>query len=77
MSLRLFFGFLHERYSTWHDLMNLDRKDMEAYLSWSRAYTEGWKEQTYRYLISLKIFLEYIQRAQYPEAPELPSLLYS
>lgn len=75
VSLRLFFGFLHERYSMWQDLINLDRKDMEAYLSWSRAYSEGWKEQNYRCLISLKTFLEYIQRAQYPEAPELPSLL--
>ena len=55
LSLRLFFRFLHERYSMWHDLTNLDRKDMEAYLSWSRSYTEGWKERTYRFLISLRL----------------------
>ena len=75
MSLRLFFEFLHERYSSWHNLINLDRKDMEAYLSWFRAYTEGWKEQHYKYFNGLGTFLDYIQRAQYPEAPELPSLL--
>ena len=75
VSLRLFFGFLHERYSTWHDLINLDRKDMEAYLFWYRAYSEIWKDQNYRCLTSLKTFLDYIQRAQYPEAPELPSAL--
>jgi len=75
VSLRLFFRFLQERYSTWHDLIYLDRKDMEAYLSWSKTYSKGWKEQNYRCLISLKTFLEYIQKAQYPEAPKLPSSL--
>ena len=75
LSLRLFLGFLHERYVTWKDLNNLTRKDMEAYLSWFRAYTEGWKDQHYNYFNGLGTFLEYIQRAQYPEAPELPSVL--
>jgi len=74
-SLRLFLGFLHERYVTWKDLNNLTRKDMEAYLSWFRAYTDGWKEQHYKYFNGLGTFIEYIQRAQYPEAPELPSVL--
>ena len=75
LSLRLFFGFLYDRYSTWHDLINLDRKDMESYLSWYKGYSENWKEQKFKCLIAIKTFLEYIQRAQYPEAPQLPSLL--
>ena len=75
MSLRLFLGFLHEGYVSWNDLKKLDRKDMETYLYWFRVYTEGWKEQHYKYLIGLRTFLEYIQRAQYPEAPELASVL--
>jgi hypothetical protein len=34
------------------------------------AYCLGWKEQHYKYLIGLRTFLEYIQRAQYPEAED-------
>jgi len=74
-SVRLFFQFLHKRYSTWHDLINLDRKDMESYLSWYKGYSKNQEEQKSKCLIAIKTFLEYIQRAQYPEAPELPSLL--
>ena len=48
---------------------------MEAYLYWFRVYTEGWKEQHYKCFIGIRTFLDYIQRAQYPEAPELPSTL--
>lgn len=73
-SLRLFLGFLHERHLSWNDLRDLTRKDIEAYLSWYRAYAEGLKDQ-HRYLSQLGTFLEYIQRAQYPEAPKLPSVL--
>ena len=73
--LGLFLGFLYERHPTWKDLRNLTRKDMEAYLFWYRAYSEGWKAQHYKFLIGLDTFLKYIQRAQYPEAPELPSVL--
>lgn len=75
VSLRLFFGFLYDRYPTWHDLINLDRKDMESYLSWYKGNSKNREEQKSKCLIAIKIFLEYIQRAQYPEAPELPSLL--
>lgn len=47
---------------------------MEDYLSWYKGYTDGWKKSHIEYLISLRIFLDYIQRAMYPEAPELPSV---
>lgn len=73
--LVLFFGFMHERHPTWKGLRDLTRKDMEAYLFWYRAYAVGWKEQHYKFLIGLDTFLKYIQRAQYPEAAELPSFL--
>ena len=48
---------------------------MESYLSWYKGYSKSQEEQKSKCLIAIKTFLEYIQRAQYPEAPELPSLL--
>ena len=72
MSLRLFFGFIHKQYPRWKDLRELSRKDMENYLTWYWSYTEGFKNKHYGYLISLKNFFDYIQRAGYPEAPEKP-----
>ncbi|SHJ88243.1 hypothetical protein SAMN02745219_03552, partial [Desulfofundulus thermosubterraneus DSM 16057] len=78
MSLRLFLCFIHEQYPHWQDLKKLSRKDMESYLAWYRSYTEEWREKHYDYLVSLRNFFDYIQRAEYPEAPEKPhfSLLF-
>jgi integrase len=72
MSLRLFLSFIHEQYPNWKDLKELSRMDMEKYLTWYRSYSEGLKSARYRYLCSLRIFLDYVQRAEYPEAPEEP-----
>ncbi|MCL6449506.1 MAG: tyrosine-type recombinase/integrase [Armatimonadetes bacterium] len=78
MALRLFFRFIHKQYPDWKDLKRLSRKDMENYLSWYRSYTEGWQKRHYDYLVYLRSFFDYIQRAGYPEAPEKPhfSLLF-
>jgi len=78
MSLRLFLRFIHQQYPHWQDLKKLSRKDMESYLAWYRSYTEGWQFDHYDYLVSLRNFFDYIQRAEYPEAPEKPhfSLLF-
>lgn len=73
MALRLFIKNIHNQEPTWKDLTILTRKNMEEFLSWYRGYTEGWKEMHINYLISLRTFLDYIQRAMYPEAPNLPS----
>ena len=74
-ALGLLLRFLYERHPAWKGLINLTRKDMEAYLFWYRTYSEGWKTQHYEYLVLIDTFLIHIQRAQYPEAPELPSVL--
>jgi len=78
MSLRLFLRFIHDQYPDWQDLKSLSRKDIENYLAWYHSYTEGWKEQHYKYLVNLRSFFDYVQRAEYPEAPEKPhfSLLF-
>ncbi|HOV80998.1 MAG TPA: tyrosine-type recombinase/integrase [Bacillota bacterium] len=75
MALRLFLVFIHKRYPHWKDLKGLSRKDMENYLAWYRSYTKEWQKKHYEYLVSLRGFFDYIQRAEYPEAPEKPHLL--
>ncbi len=75
MALRLFTKHIHIQEPSWKDLKQLTRKHMEDYLTWYKDYTEGWEFQHLIYMLCLRLFLDYIQRAQYPEAPELPSVL--
>lgn len=75
MALRLFLNFVHKQQPAWKELKLLSRNNIEDYLSWYQKYTEGWKASHIDYMISLRIFLDYIQRAQYPEAPDTPSVL--
>lgn len=72
MALRLFLGFIHKQYPRWKDLRELSRQDIENYLIWLQMCSEGLKTKHYRYLCSLQTFLDYIQRAGYPDAPEKP-----
>lgn len=72
MGLRLFTKYIHAKEPSWKDLTLLTRKHMEDYLSWYKGYTDSWKRANTAYLSSLRIFLDYIQKAMYPEAPELP-----
>ncbi len=74
ITLRLFTRYIHTQEPTWNDLTKLTRMHMEDFLSWYKGYTDSWKRKHIDYLISLRIFLDYIQRAMYPEAPELPSV---
>lgn len=78
MSLRLFLNFIHKQEPLWSDLKKLNRSHIEEYLVWYHEYTKGWKEMHVDYLIHLHSFLLYIERAQYPEAPDISSgrLLY-
>jgi integrase len=78
MAIRLFLRFIHEQYPHWQDLKSLSRKDIENYLVWYRSYTKDWQKQHRECLISLRVFFDHIQRAEYPEAPEKPhsSLLF-
>jgi len=75
MALRLFTSFFHQQHPAWKDFKSLSRNDMENYLSWYRGYTSDWKACHLEYLLSLRTFLDYIQRAQYPETPDTPSVL--
>lgn len=70
MSIRLFLSFIHKCHPKWEDLRRLSRNDMEEYLSWYRYYTKKMKAINRRYLLCLRWFLQQIQMAQYPEAPE-------
>jgi integrase len=69
MSLRLFLSFIHKQYPSWKDLKGLSRQDMENYLTWLPSYTD---ERKGRYLGCLRTFFDYIQRAEYLEAPLKP-----
>lgn len=73
IALRLFTNNIHIQEPSWKDLTMLSRKHMENYLSWYKKYTDDWKDAHVQYLICLRTFFDYIQRAMYPEAPELPS----
>lgn len=73
MTLRLFTNFIHKQEPLWKDLKLLTRGHIEDYLVWYKGYTYGWKGCHIDYLICLRTFFDYIQRAMYPEAPELPS----
>lgn len=70
-ALKLFLGFIKNEHSSWNDLTLLSRSDIENYLVWYKVYTKGWVA-THNYLNPLRLFLEYIQRAEYPEAPTKP-----
>ncbi|WP_414732293.1 tyrosine-type recombinase/integrase [Acetobacterium carbinolicum] len=72
-SLKIFFGFIHRQYPHWNDLKNLERKQMEEYLSWYRNHTHDWKSIHITYLRCLRAFIESIQQMQYSEAPIIPS----
>jgi integrase len=72
MALHLFLCFIHKQYPRWKDLRELSRQDIENYLIWLQMCSEGLKTKHYRYLCSLQTFLDYIQRAGYPDAPEKP-----
>lgn len=71
-ALRLFLGYAHKNHPGWTDLRALTRAGMEDYLVWSRGHIERWGKSRCPYLGSLRTFLEYVQRAEWPEAPETP-----
>lgn len=75
VTIKLFLKHIHKLHPSWLNLQQLSRSDMESYLIWYREYTSGWKEKQGTYLVYLRGFLAYIQRAEYPEAPTTPSVL--
>jgi integrase len=73
LSLRLFIKNILNQEPEWSDLTKLKRVHIETYLAWLLCQTKGLTSRPTEYLNKLRYFLEYIQRAQYPEAPDLPS----
>jgi integrase len=71
-ALRFFTNFIVSVEPEWTDLRLLKRNHIEDYMIWFNAKTEG-KQNVLHYWVSLRIFLDYIQRAMYPEAPEIAS----
>lgn len=72
MTLRLLFCYISKVEPKWRDIKQLDRKHMENFLLWYREQTNKMKEKNIKYLRPIRTFLDYIQRAQYLEAPEIP-----
>ncbi|MCH5583494.1 tyrosine-type recombinase/integrase [Shimazuella sp. AN120528] len=68
IALAMFFRFLEEHYPEWIDLSRLNRGHMEKYMVWHK---ENYPQLTKNYWSSLYVFLEYIERAEYPEAPKI------
>jgi integrase len=73
-ALCLFLLFIHKQHPLWTDLKELSRKDMEDYLVWFRSCTTDHQFANHLYLFCLRSFLDYIQHAEYPEAPIKPSV---
>ena len=71
MAIRLFTNNIREQEPTWSNFNYLTRKHMENFFSWFSVYTKEMKYEHVAYLIALRKFIEYIVRAEYPEAPQV------
>ncbi len=73
--LRLFSTFISERHPDWNDLCKLDREDIERYIEYMNDVFKKSKNTemaVWSFLIELKLFLGYIQAADYSESPVKP-----
>ncbi|AOR24288.2 tyrosine-type recombinase/integrase [Clostridium taeniosporum] len=73
-SIRVFFTFIFESHNDWVDLKLLQRKDIENFIEWVHEWfknrgTQRIDMQVWNVLIDAKNFVEYIQLAEYEEAP--------
>lgn len=75
LSIKLFLNHIVKEHSDWLDLKQLSRNDIEKYLTFYREYTSEFQRAKLIYLRGLRTFIEFIQRAEYPEAPITPSVL--
>lgn len=75
ITIKLFLKHIHKIHPNWSNLQKLSRSDMESYLNWYKGHTSEWRATQASYLVNLRTFLEYIQRAGYSEAPITPSAL--
>ncbi len=73
--MRLFSTFISERHPDWNDLCKLDREDIERYIEYMNDVFKKSKNTemaVWSFLIELKLFLGYIQAADYSESPVKP-----
>ena len=70
--LSYFFKFIYEKEPLWNNLKDLTRGHVEEYLSWYKEKVKVFSYCNIRYLNALKQSLDYIQLAEYPEAPKAP-----
>lgn len=73
-SVRLFLTFIFKQHSEWTDLKMLSRDDIEKFISWIHEWfenrgTQRIDMQVWNVLIDSRNFIEYIQLAEYDEAP--------
>lgn len=73
LSLQLFTSCIANIHSEWSDLSDLERADIEVFLSRNRQHNSDSLKLQWRYITHIRAFLEYIQRAEYCEAPKRPS----
>lgn len=72
--IRLFLVYISEAHNEWDDLRELNRNDIENFIVWVQKWfinrnSQKLDLQIWNVLIDVKTFIEYIQLAQYDEAP--------
>lgn len=80
--LQVFFKFIQEKYPKWISLEELNRNDIEQFIEFLRTHPMGgnshYKGQApsdnyiNRSISSLEVFIEYLQRFEWSEAPTKP-----
>lgn len=74
-SLRIFLTYIAEKHSDWNDFKGLSRNDIENFIIWSQAWfkdrdCDKLDLEIWNVLVDLRTFIEYIQLAEYEEAPK-------
>jgi integrase len=74
-SLRVFLTYISQKYNDWNELNKLSRNDIEDFIVWAQDWfkNRGCKKldfEIWNIMVDLKAFIEYIQLAEYTEAPK-------
>ena len=67
-----FLKYINQKYPNWTSFNELSRQDIEGFISWYMPQTKETKHKMKETLLQMRRFLEYIQIAEYPEAPTKP-----
>lgn len=74
-SLRVFLTYISDIHNDWNTLKDLNRNDIEDFIIWAQNWFKGrgcrkLDFEIWNILMDLKTFIEYIQMAEYEEAPK-------